>query len=66
MFQINFDTLRVYTDIWDRFQDIFLTLSAMGGAGPSIVWGGQFDPHFLTAPWGLLDHNFSNFNHYTV
>ena len=27
----------------------------MGGAGPSIAWEeGQFDPHFLTAPGGLL------------
>ena len=27
----------------------------MRGVGPSISWGGgQFDPHFLTAPGGLL------------
>ena len=32
-----------------------LTLSALGGVGPSIIWGGgQFDPHFLTAPRGLI------------
>ena len=61
------------TSITEKIGDIkipklfFLTLSALGGAGPSIVWGGgQFDPHFLTAPWGLLDHNSSNFNHNTV
>ena len=31
----------------------------MGGAGPSMAWGGgQFDPHFLTAPGGLLGHVF--------
>ena len=28
--------------------------------------GGQFDPHFLTAPGGLLGHNSFNFNNYTV
>ena len=38
----------------------------MGGAGPSIAWGVQFDPHFLTAPRGLLGHDSFNFNHYTV
>ena len=32
----------------------YSTLSALGGAGPSIAWGGQFDPHFLPAPRGLL------------
>ena len=33
----------------------------------SRAWGGgQFDPHFLTAPGGLLGHNSFNFNHYTV
>ena len=45
---------------------ISLTLSAMGGTGPSIAWGGQFDPHFLTAPWGLFGRNSVNFNPYTV
>ena len=45
----------------------YLTLSAMGGARPSILWGGgQFDPHFSSAPGGLLGHNSFNFNHYTV
>ena len=45
-----------------------LTLSDMGGAGTSMAWGGgQFDPHFLTAPGGLLGHVFFfNFNHYNV
>ena len=33
-----------------------LTLSALEGADPSIAWGDQFDPHFLTAPGGLLGH----------
>ena len=27
---------------------------------------GQFDPHFLTAPGGLMGHFSFNFNHYTV
>ena len=37
------------------FEQKYLTLSALGGAGPSIAWGGgQFDPHFLTAPRGLI------------
>ena len=32
-----------------------LTLSALGGAGPSIAWGGgQFDPLLLTARRGLI------------
>ena len=49
------------------FFEVALTLSAMGVAGPSIIWGGgQFDPHFLTAPWGLLGHNSFSFNHSTV
>ena len=43
-----------------RRQGGSLTLSAMGGAGPSIAWGGQFDPHFLTAPGGLLGHKSFN------
>ena len=45
-----------------------LTLSAMGGAGPSIAWGGggQFNPHLLTAPRGLFGHYTFNLNHYIV
>ena len=43
-----------------------LTLSARGGAGPSRAWGGQFDPHFLTAPGGIFGHNSFNVDHYTV
>lgn len=38
------------------------TLSVLGSAGPSIT----FDPHFLTAPGGLMGHISFNFNHYTV
>ena len=54
----------MYVDFCFESFDL-LTLSALGGAGPSIAWGGQFDPHILTAPGGLLGHKSSNFNHYT-
>ena len=37
-----------------------LTLFAMGDAGALYSTEGQFDPHFLTAPVGLLDRNSSN------
>ena len=36
----------------------FLTLSALGGAGPSIALGGEFDPHFCNsspgAYWAII------------
>ena len=38
-----------------------ITLSAMGGAGPSIAWHTLF-----AAPGGLLGHNIFDFNHFTV
>ena len=59
------DTL--FKSIILSFKIVCLTLSALGGAIRYIAWGGaQFDPHFLTAPRGLLGHNSFNFNHYTV
>ena len=57
---------RIAHHILCLIQSRLLTLSDMGVVGPTIALGGQFDPHFLTAPWGLLDHNSSNFNHNTV
>ena len=45
----------------------YLTLSALGGAGPSIAWGGvNLTRTFLQLPGGLMGHNSFNFNHYIV
>ena len=47
---------------------IFILLNPFcpGGCWSRYSLGGQFDPHFLTAPRGVLGHNSFNISHYTV